>query len=294
MDYELEHERGKPPAVARTRQVSRSVLDDIGTWWNGEPNFKVVQEKPEKPFTKQDFDQMMSTVFFPVQLSYQDVSGKTPDAATCKAAGGRLGPAASALQVIANSKHMPKNQESILAPLSDIQLAQTTLQVMGDDGKAPDIWHEAFQTAMQVVDSVLGLTVFDPDAQDPDNADAPPADSVAKRDHDLLEASVKPIMERLIAKTSGVAGVDWDASSYTEGTEALFALGSISIPKLKPAIDALQRGTQAITAYVKTQEADAATVSSSLEAAMQKLSAAQTPYIEEVEKEIAAQQEQPK
>ena len=38
MNYELENERGKPPAVARTRQVSRSVLDDVSTWWNGEPN----------------------------------------------------------------------------------------------------------------------------------------------------------------------------------------------------------------------------------------------------------------
>jgi hypothetical protein len=145
-----------------------------------------------------------------------------------------------------------------------------------------------------VVDSVLAMTVFDPDAQDPDNADAPPADSVAKRDHDLLEASVKPTMQRLITKTSLVPGLDWDATSYTEGNEALMALGSISHPKLKAAIDAVRRGTQAITAYIKTQEADVALVTNSLETAMQKLSQAQTPYIDEVEKDMAAQQEQPK
>jgi hypothetical protein len=286
---EHEHER-EPEARLRTRKVSRSVVDDISTWWHGEPNFKVEKVTPEKPVTKQDFDQMMSMVFFPVQLSHQDVYGKAPDAATCKTAGSRLAPAASALQVIANGKRDPKNQQAILTPLPDIQLAQTTLQVMGDDGKAPEIWRDAFQTAMQVVDAVSALQVYDPDAQAPDNADPPPADSVTKRDHDLLEASVKPTLQRLVTKTAGVAGLDWDATSYTEGSETLSALSSISHPKLKPAYDAVQRGVQAITAYIKTNEANAVLVSGSLETAMQKISQAQTPYMDEVEKEMAAQE----
>ncbi len=116
MDYELEHERGKPPAVARTRQVSRSVLDDVSSWWNGEPSFKVVQEKPEKPFTKQDFDQTLSLVMMPMNLSHLDVFGKKPDPAVAKAAAGRLGPAISALQVIAGSKRDASNQQHILVP----------------------------------------------------------------------------------------------------------------------------------------------------------------------------------
>jgi len=284
-----EHEL-EPETRLRTRKVSRSVVDDISTWWNGEPNFKVEKAKPEKPFTKQDFDQQLALVFTPVSLTHQDIFGKKPDPATCKAAASRLGPAASALQVIANGKHEPKNQATILAPLADIQAAQTTLQVMGDDGKAPDIWREAFQAAMQVVDAVMALQVYDPDAQDPDNADPPPADSVTKRDHDLLEASVKPTVQRLVTKTAGVAGLDWDATSYTEGNEALMALGSISHPKLKPAIDAVQRGVQAITAYIKTNETNVATVTGSLESAMQKLAQAQIPYVDEV----AAEQEEPK
>jgi hypothetical protein len=143
---------------------------------------------------------------------------------------------------------------------------------------------------MQVVDAVMALQVYDPDAQDPDNADPPPADSVTKRDHDLLEASVKPTVQRLVTKTAGVAGLDWDATSYTEGNEALMALGSISHPKLKPAIDAVQRGVQAITAYIKTNETNVATVTGSLESAMQKLAQAQIPYVDEV----AAEQEEPK
>ena len=269
-EYELE-----PEARVRTRTVSRSVVDDISTWWNG-PD-AVRQPKPEKPFTKQDFDQQLALVFTPVSLSHQDIFGKKPDPATCKAAGGRLGPAAAALQVIANAKRDPKHQATILAPLPDIQAAQTTLQVMGDDAKAPDVWHEAFQTALQAVDAVIALPVIDPDSADP-----PPADGVTQRDHDLLEASVKPTVQRLAKTTSLTPGLDWDPRSYTEGNEALMALGAVSHPKLKPAVDAVQRGIQAITAYIKTLEANVAAVSTSLESAMQKLSQSQVPYVDEV------------
>jgi hypothetical protein len=268
-EYELE-----PEARVRTRKVSRSVIDDISTWWSGPE--AVRQPKPEKPFTKQDFDQQLALVFTPVNLSHLDVFGKKPDPATCKAAAARLGPAASALQVIANSKHEPKNQQTILAPLPDIQAAQTTLQVMGDDAKAPEIWHEAFQTALQAIDAAIALPVVDPDSADP-----PPADAVPQRDHDLLEASVKPTLQRLAKTTSLTPGIDWDPRSYTEGNEALMALGSVSHPKLKPAIDAVQRGVQAITAYMKTLEANVTAASNSLEAAMQKLSQSQIPYVEE-------------
>jgi hypothetical protein len=283
-DYELERE------PARTRQVSRSVVDDISTWWNGEPNFKVVQEKPEKPFTKQDLDQTLSLVFMPVNLSHTDIFGKQPDPDTCKAAAARLGPAASALQVIAGTKHEAKNQQNILLPLADIQSAQVSLQVMGDYDSAPKLWQQAFQGAGSALEAVLGLPVIDPDAQDPDNADPPPADGVMKRDRDLLEASVKPTLQRLIETTSHVPFATWDPRSYTEGSEALAALSSISHPKLKPVAEAVKRGVDAITTYSTGLEAQAAETAGKLEAAMQKLSQQQAPYVDEV----AGEQEQPR
>lgn len=289
MDYELEHERDRPPARVRTRQVSRSVIDDIGTWWNGEPNLRVETAKPEKPFTKQDFDQQLALVFQPVSLAHLDIFGKQPDPATCKAAAGRLGPAASALQVIAGGKHDAKNQETILAPLPDIQNAQVSLQVMADYDNAPKLWEEAFHGAASVLDAVLALPVYDPDAQDPANADPPPADSVNKRDHDLLEVSIKASLQRLIETTSHVPFSTWDPRTYTEGDETLIALGSISHPKLKPVVDAVVRGMQAIQTYSKNLDDQVSEVSGKLESAMQKLSQSQLPYVDEA----AAQPEQP-
>jgi hypothetical protein len=275
-EYELE-----PEARVRTRKVSRSVLDDIGTWWNGPQNLRERHEEPEAAYTKQDFDQTMSLVYMPVNLSHLDVFGKQPDAAACKAAAARLGPAASALQVIAGGKRDAKHQAGILAPLPDIQAAQTTLQVMGDKAHAADIWHDAFQTAMSTLDAAMALPVIDPDAvKDADNADPPPADGVMKRDHDLLEASVKPALQRLVQTTSVTPFSSWDPRTYTEGSEALAALGAVSVPKLRPAIDAVTRGVQAITTYAKDFDAQIAEASGKLEAAMQKLSASQSAYAE--------------
>jgi hypothetical protein len=293
-DYELEHERGKPAARVRTRQVSRSVLDDISTWWNGEPNLKVGRAKPEKPFTRQDWDQTMSLVYMPVNTANGDMSGKQPEPAACKAAAGRLGPAAAALQVIADSKREAKNKEAILAPLPDIQSAQVSLDVMADYDNAPKIWEQAFHGAASLLDGVVALPVYDIDNQDPDNADPPPADSLTKRDHDLLEQSVKPTLQRLIETTSHVPFSTWDPTTYAEGSETLQALRSLSNPKLQPVIDAVVRGMQAIQTYSKSLEDQAKEVSGKLEAAMQKISQMQQPYMDEVEKEMAAQQEQPK
>jgi hypothetical protein len=290
MDYELEHERGKPPAIARTRQVSRSLTDDFSTWFNGEPNFKVVQEKPEKPFTKQDLDQTLSLVMMPVNLSHLDVFGKKPDPAVAKAAGGRLGPAISALQVIAGSKRDAKNQQSILAPVPEIQSAQTTLQVMGDHNDAPNIWKGAFGIALDTLETVIALPVIDPDAQDPDNADPPPANGVMKRDHDLLEASVRPTLQRLVQTTSTTPYSSWDPRSYTEGNEALSALSAVSHPHLKAAVDAVRRGVDAITTFAKSAEDQMTEASNKLERAMQKLSQLQASYGDEA----AAAQEEPK
>jgi hypothetical protein len=276
MSFELEHERGKPPAVARTRQVSRSVLDDVSTWWNGEPNFKVVQEKPEKPFTKQDFDQTMSLVYMPVNLAHLDVFGSRPDPDTCKAAAGRLGPAISALQVIAGTKREDKNKQNILLPLGDIQSAQTSLQVMGDPKNASSVWKGAFGIALDTLETVIGLPVID------EKADPPPANGVMERDHDLLIASVRPTLQRLVQTTSTTPYSSWDPRSYSEGNEALAALSSVSHPHLKPAVDAVKRGMDAITTFAKNLEDQAAEAANKLESAMQKLSQQQASYVDEV------------
>jgi hypothetical protein len=277
-EYELE-----PEARVRTRKVSRSVVDDIGTWWNGEPNFKVEKAKPEKPFTKQDFDQTMSLVYMPVNLAHLDVFGKKPDPDTCKAAAGRLGPAISALQVIAGSKREDKNKQNILLPLGDIQSAQTSLQVMGDPKNASSIWKGAFGIALDTLETVIGLPVID------EKADPPPANGVMERDHDLLVASVRPTLQRLVETTSHVPFATWDPRTYSEGNEALAALGAVSHPHLKPAVDAVKRGIDAITTFAKNLEDQAAEAANKLESAMQKLSQQQAPYTEEV-----AAEEEPK
>jgi hypothetical protein len=283
-EYELE-----PEARVRTRQVSRSVIDDVSSWWKGEPNLKVEKAKPEKPFTRQDWDQTMSLVYMPVSVAHGDIYGKQPEPAASKAAAGRLGPAASALQVIADSKREAKNKEAILAPLPDIQSAQVSLQVMADYDNAPKIWEQAFQQAASMLDAVLALPVYDIENQDPDNADPPPADSLTTRDHDLLEQSVKPTLQRLIETTSHVPFSSWDPTSYGEGGETLQALGSLSNPKLKPASDAVVRGMEAIQTYSKSLEDQAKQVSGKLESAMQKISQMQQPYVDEAAAEMEAQ-----
>jgi len=270
-EYELE-----PETRLRTRKVSRSVVDDIGTWWSGEPNFKVEKAKPEKPFSKQDLDQTLSLVFMPVNVAHTEIFGKKPDPAVAKAASDRLGPAISALQVIAGSKHDDKNRQNVLAPLTDIQSAQTTLQVMGDHKNAPDVWKGAFAIALDTLETVIALPVIDPDS-----ADAPPANAVEQRDHDLLVASVRPTLQRLVETTAHAPYVTWDPRAYTEGNEALSALGAISHPHLKPAVDAVKRGMDAITTYAKSEEDQVAEASNKLETAMQKLSQLQASYTEE-------------
>ena len=83
--------------------------------------------------------------------------------------------------------------------------------------------------------------------------------------------------------------VTWDPRSYTEGNEALSALGSISHPHLKPAADAVKRGVEAITTYAKSFEDQVAEAAGKLEAAMQKLSQQQAPYVDEVAADAAEQ-----
>src|SRR5262249_4188061 len=152
------------------------------TWFSGEKAER--QPRPEKPFTKRDFDQVLSLVFMPVNVSHVEIFGKKPDPVAAKAASDQLGPAMSALQVIAGSKRDDKNKQTILGPLPDIQSAQTTLQVIGDHKNAPDIWKGAFGLALDTLETVIALPVIDPDSDD-----APPPNAVEQRDHDLLVAS---------------------------------------------------------------------------------------------------------
>jgi hypothetical protein len=254
-------------------------LADIGGLFGSE-QVAERQPKPEVPYTKQDFDQSLSLVSKPVNLALLEI-GTNPDPAKARSAAGKLGPAASALRVMAGSKREASNQANMLAPLADIQAAQTTLQVLGDFVNAHDIWTEAFQTAMQAIDAALALPVVDPDAaKDADNADAPPADAVQQRDHDLMESSLKPTMQRLIARTAGAPFADFDPMTYTEGNETLAALGAFSIAKLAPAKTAVTRGVQAITAFSQDVDKSLAEATARLEAAQQKLAQSASSYFE--------------
>jgi hypothetical protein len=280
-EYELE-----PEARVRTRKVSRSVLDDVSTWWNGEPNFKVEKAKPEKPFTKQDWDQTLSLVFQPVNISHVEIFGNKPDPEVAMKAVTRLGPATQALQVIAASKREEKNRQNILAPLPAIESARTTLQIIGDHKNAESIWKGAFGIALDTLETVIALPVIDPDSADP-----PPANGVEQRDHDLLVASVRPTLQRLVETTSHVPGTYWDPRAYTEGNEALSAISAVSHPHLKPAVDAVKRGVEAIATFVKSEDDQWTQASNQLETAMQQLSQQASPYLDEA---AAASEEQTK
>ena len=189
-------------------------------------------------------------------------------------AAARLGPAASALQVLANSKKDPKNQAAMLAPVPDIQAAQTTLKVVAAGDKAQAMWHEAFQYAMAIVDNCIGLPVADPDANLKSGED------VDQRDHDLLVSSVKPTVQRLQDKTAGAPYVDFDPKAFTEGQEALSAVGAVDIAQLKPALAHLNRGIQALKAFAMSMDEQWNAAIASLESAQQKISAQSATYVE--------------
>ncbi|HEY6886691.1 MAG TPA: hypothetical protein VI300_02890 [Solirubrobacter sp.] len=256
-EYDLEQPRVRTKPV-----VSRSVLDDISEWWSGGETAERAP-KPEPAVTKQDFEQSLSLVYTPVTLAHDALFGKTPDVAVAGSAAAKLGPAAAALEVLAKTKKDPGNQAAMRAPVADIQTAQTTLQVLAAGDKAPTLWHAPFLNAMSVIDSVVALPV---------------ADGIEQRDHDLLLASVKPTVQRLQDKTAGAPYVDFDPKTYTEGQEALSALGAVNIAQLKPAIAHVTKGVQAITAFAKSMQEQWDAAIASLEAAQQKLSQHSASY----------------
>jgi hypothetical protein len=266
-EYEQEQLR-----VRTKPTVSRSVLDDVSAWWHGEETTAQRAPRPEVPFTKQDFEQSLSLVSMPVNLARQEIEGK-PDRFKFGSAATRIGPAVAALQVIANGKREAKNKANLLAPVADLQSAQTTMQVLGDWMAAPKLWAESFQAAMAAIDKAIAAPVIDPDAaKDAENADPPPADGVQKREHDLMVASLKPIVARLIEKTGGEPFTTWNPREYTEGNEAMAALGAISAPQLAAAKAAVERGMQAISVYAADLDKSIADAKAKLESAQQKLS----------------------
>jgi hypothetical protein len=270
-EYETEQEQLR---VRVKPTVSRSVLDDVSEWWNGSEQAAPRAPKLEPAYTKQDFDQSLSLVQMPVALAHQELFGKPPDVAVAGSAAAKLGPAAAALQAMANSKKEPKNQAAMLTPVPDIQAAQTTLQVVAAGDKAQAMWQQAFVSAMSVVDSVVALPVADPDA----NLKA--GDDIQQRDHDLLVSSVKPTLQRLQDKTAGAPYVDFDPKAYTEGQETLSALGALDIVQLKPALAHVTKGVQAIKAFAMSMQEQWDAAVASLESAQQKLSAQAASYVE--------------
>src|SRR3954468_7569135 len=107
---ELEQEQLR---VRARPAVSRSVLHDVSEWWKGDDKVAERAPKPEPAYTKQDWDQSLSLVMMPVQLSHQELFGKQPDVAVAASAAAKLGPAAAALQTMSNSKKDPKNKAAM-------------------------------------------------------------------------------------------------------------------------------------------------------------------------------------
>jgi hypothetical protein len=95
-----------------------------------------------------------------------------------------------------------------------------------------------------------------------------------------MVSSLKPTMQRLMDKTAGAPYADFDPVTYTEGNEAISALGAFSIAKLAPAKAAVTRGVQAITAFSQDVDKSVADATSKLESALIKLSESGRSFME--------------
>lgn len=268
-----EQVRVKQPVIART------IIDDVKEWWNGpQPTARLV--KPEVAVTKQDFNQSIALVMQPLALAQNEISGH-PSRLKFASAAAKLGPAAEALKVMAAHKQEASNQAALLSPVADIESAHTTLQVFGDYLNAPQIWIGAFNQALAAVESALAAPVIDPDAaRDAKDADPPPANGVLKRDHDLIEVSVKPTLQRLIATTSAEPNTTWRPDECTEPGEALTALGAVNVKQLAAAEAAVEKGKQAIKVYAGNLDKSLADCKAKLDSAQAKLAAAVASYYE--------------
>ena len=182
-----EYEQEQLRVAGQADGVARRSWTTCRSGGSGKPRRSPSAPKPEPAYTKQDFEQSLALVQMPVAARPPGALRQARPTSPWPAPPRReLGPAASALQVMANSKKDPKNQAAMLAPVPDIQAAQTTLQVVAAGDKAQAMWHEAFQYAMAIVDNASRLPVADPDAN------LKSGDDVEQRDHDLLVSSVKP------------------------------------------------------------------------------------------------------
>ena len=180
-----------------------------------------------------------------------------PDRFKCGAAAARLPGAINALQTMAASKKEAGNQQNMLAPMADIQAAQTSLQVLGDWMEAPAVWKEAFAAARAAVDQALSVPVADNAAPDPDR--------------ERIVSNVIPALERLIIKTSAPPFQAWDPLNYFEADDALAQLGNVK--GLESARAAVERGKQAIAAF-------AGDIQKTLDGAIAKLESAQVKLAE--------------
>ena len=121
--------------------------------------------------------------------------------------------AVNALQTMAASKKEAANQANMLAPVADIQAAQTSSQVLGDRMEAPALWKESFAAARAAVDQALSVPVADNAAPDPDR--------------EKIVSGVIPALERLIIETSAPPFQAWDPLNYFEADDALAQIGNV-------------------------------------------------------------------
>ena len=264
------------------RVVARSVLDGVSEWWNGSEQTAERNPKPETKFSKQDFDQQIALVGQPIAVALNEIRVGKPDRFKCGAAAARLPGAVNALQTMAAAKKEAGNQANMLAPVADIQAAQTSLQVLGDWMAAPALWKESFAAARAAVDRALSAPVIDPDAaKDAPDAAPPPADGVLKADRDKIVNSVIPALERLIIKTSAPPFQTWDPLNYFEADDVLTQLGNCgTVKQLEPARAAVEKGKQAIAAYAGDIQKTLDDAIAKLESAQVKLAESARSFIE--------------
>jgi len=262
----------------RGRAVARDFLDDISSnLFGGQTEAK--REPREVAVTKQDFNQILSLVSLPVELAKQKITGDA-DVQNAKVAAAKLGPASSALHVIATSKKEPKNRDNLYRPLDEIQAAMTTLKVMGDPDKVKDVWKRHFEGAMKVVDQVLALPIRDEAADPQQQPAASPDETLTQRDHDLMLVSLKPQLQQLIETTSGEPHVDWDPDTVIGDLTVTAALNAFSNRKLTSARLQVNLGLQAIRTFAMSLNEQQAEAIARLEAAQLALSMAMASYIE--------------
>jgi len=269
------------------RAVARDFIDDIKTWWGGDPKEEAKRvERKEVPITKQDFNQILGLVFAPLSAAEQMLAGDS-DVAKAKAALAKVTASGKSLSIIAETKKEPKNRDNLYTPLNEIGQVASTLAVMSEPDKAQDVWQEQFKKAMTRVDDVLALPIRDESGQgqqgdgQQQQQGQPAGDpnaTLTQRDHDLVVAGLKPQLQTLIDTTKGTPYVDWDPKVVAEDHSVSLAAGAFSNRMLLEVGSRVERGLQAIKTFTMSLDGQRDEAVSKLQSAQVKVSLSMESY----------------